>query len=92
MSNGTEIERILGELTPDRVQEWTKAMKGFKPLSLQQMKILGEKKGFLYAPFKDIQNFFKAHKDLPKARLVKIIRAVHLWVRIIGLPSASVVL
>jgi len=74
MSSNTEIEKVLGELTSDRVREWTKAMKGFKPLSLEQMKILAEKKGHLYASFKDIQNFFKAHKDLPKAQLVKIIR------------------
>jgi hypothetical protein len=74
MSNHSEIGRVLDELTPDRIREWTNAMKGFKPLSLEQMRILAEKKGHLYASFKDIQNFFKAHKDLPKARLVKIIR------------------
>jgi len=55
MSNKIEIERVLDELTPDRVREWTNAMKGFKPLSLEKMKILAEKKGHLYTSFKDIR-------------------------------------
>ena len=74
MGTNTPIERVLTELTPDKVREWTKAMKGFKPLSLEQMKVLTEKKGHLYASFKDIQIFFKAHNDLPKPQLVKIVR------------------